>query len=325
MRASGTPPAALAIIADEARCQSLTGQHLVLGIERGAHRKAAGIELLLAIDLLHFPAHLLGEGFGREQSRPHRTRRDLERHGRGLGMFGLADEAVFEHAVEHPVAALERALGMAIWMIVVGRLGQRGEIGHFDQAQLVEGLAEVVERRRGDAVGAEPEEDLVQIKFEDLVLGERLFDAKRQQRLLELAIHGAVAGQQEVLGHLLGDGRSANEAAVALDDVLPIDDDRPHQCAPVDARMLVERLVLSRQEGVDEPFGHRTDWHEQPSFAGVFADQRAIAGMDARHHRRLVPGELLVVGQRLGGFPDDVAGSHGKSAERHEAGSKQNP
>ena len=67
----------------------------------------------------------------------------------------------------------------------------------------------------------------------------------------------------------------------------------------VDAAVLVEAPVLGRQEGCDDALGDGVDGHEDAPLARVLGDQRAVVRMDARHHRRLVLGEALVVGQIL--------------------------
>src|SRR5258705_168454 len=54
--------------------------------------------------------------------------------------------------------------------IVVGRLGERGEIGAFGDAEIVERLVEIIERRGRHAVIAGPQIDLVHIELEDAVL-----------------------------------------------------------------------------------------------------------------------------------------------------------
>ena len=47
---------------------------------------------------------------------------------------------------------------------------------------------------------------LVEVQFQDLVLGELLFDAPGQEHLLELAQHGLLPAEEEVACHLLGNG-----------------------------------------------------------------------------------------------------------------------
>ena len=68
-------------------------------------------------------------------------------------------------------------------MIIVGRLGQRGQVGGLGHRQFVERLVEIVERGGGDAVGPEAEINLVEIEFENPVLLMARFDAESEDRL----------------------------------------------------------------------------------------------------------------------------------------------
>ena len=204
-------------------------------------------------------------------------------------------------------------------MIVVGALGQSREIGDLLERKLVQRLAEIVERCRRDAVGVEAEEDLVEIELENLVLVEGLLDAMRQNGFLHLALDGALIGEEEVLGHLLGDGGGADDLSLAGHLDFDIAHARGREARPVKALMLVEGLVLGRDEGLDELLRDVVDRHEETALLGIFGNQRAVGGMHARHHRRLVLGELLIVGQTLGHVPDDVADTGGDAEERDES------
>ena len=115
---------------------------------------------------------------------------------------------------EHPVAPDDGALVVAEGMVVVRGLGKRGEIGHLLQRQLVQRLAIVVQRGGCDAIGVEAEVDLVEIEFEDLVLGEGLLDSMGQQRLLHLAVDRPLVGEEKVFRDLLGDRRGADDLAL---------------------------------------------------------------------------------------------------------------
>ena len=99
-----------------------------------------------------------------------------------------------------------------------------------------------------------PRIDLVEVELEDLVLGVGALDADGEDRLLELALERALARQQEVLGDLLGDGRGALGAPVAALD-LGFDEleHGARDALEVEAAVLVEALVLGRQEGGDAP------------------------------------------------------------------------
>ncbi len=201
----------------------------------------------------------------------------------------MRDEALFLHAGDHPVAARQRALAVAVGVIIVRALGQRREIGGLGDGQFVERLVEVVERGGGDAVGADAEIDLVQIELENLVLGEGLFEADRDQRLAELAVEGHVRGEQEVLGDLLGDGGGADEAAV-LDHVDDVVEDGAHDAARIDAAMAVEILVLGREESLDDARRNGRDGDIEAAFARELADQFAVA----QHETRVITGGSLL-------------------------------
>ena len=81
----------------------------------------------------------------------------------------------------------------------------------------------------------------------------------------------------------------------------------------VDAGMGEEALVLGGDEGLHQALGHGGDRHEHALLLGVFGEQPAVGGVEARHRRRLVVGELLVVGQAMAEMPEqagDRAGAH---------------
>src|SRR5690606_8094547 len=123
----------------------------------------------------------LGEILGGEQVGAAAPGRHAERAG--LGFFRLfgRDVAVLVHLVYHPVAALDRTFGVAEWMIVGWPARERRQVGGFRYRQFVDRLVEIGERRPRDAVGAESEEDLVEVEFQDAVLGIGPLDPERQQ------------------------------------------------------------------------------------------------------------------------------------------------
>ena len=232
-----------------------------------------------------------------------RLRRDAERGALGLVGIGGLDEAGLRHAVDHPVAALDGALALAERIVVVRRLRQRREISDFRDGELVDRLVEVDERGGGDAVGAQTEIDLVQVQLDDLVLRVGALDLERQQRFLDLTGERDLVGQKEVLGDLLRDGRGALRPAVRA-EVLRVVDRGACDAGEVQPAVLVEVLVLGREEAVDHQLRHRLDRDVKPALARVFGDQRAVAGVHARHHRRLVVLELRVIRQVLGEMPE---------------------
>src|SRR6185312_3585276 len=136
---------------------------LVFRVERRAYRQAAFVQLLLAVLLVELAADLLGEILGGDDMRAGRGfRRDAERRLLRLVGVGLLDEAGLRHAVDDPVAALERALALAERIVIIRRLRQRRQIRRLRDGQLIHRLVEIGERGGGDAVGAEAEINLVE-------------------------------------------------------------------------------------------------------------------------------------------------------------------
>ncbi len=304
--------------------QRLAGEHLQLRIERGADREAALVKLLAPVHVDQVAPHLLGEEFGGEEVVAARARGYDERAVLRSLPVGGADVAVLDHAVDHPVPALDRAILMAEGIIVLRRFRQRREIGRLADGQLVDGLVEVVERRGRHAVGAEAEINLVQVELEDLVLRVGLLDPEREQRLLDLALVGDLPCEEEVLRHLLGDGGCADRS-FARAAIAEVDDGGAQYAGDVEAVVLVEVLVFRREERSLDQIGDGLDREIEAPLARMLRHQLAVGRVDACHHRRLVLGQTVVVGQvgveRLqenarghsetekheGSYPEDVA------------------
>ena len=106
-------------------------------------------------------------------------------------------------------------------------------------------LAEVDLRRRGEAVGALAEEDLVDVELEDLVLGQVGLDLPGEQDLAELAGDRLLAGQEEVAGDLHGD-----RAGALLGAGREVGERGARDAQIVDAAVLIEALVLGGQNGL---------------------------------------------------------------------------
>ena len=125
--------------------------------------------------------------------------------------------------------------------------------------------------------------------------------------------------EQEILGHLLGDGRGADRAPARL-QIAHIGDDGADDALNVEPAMLIEVLVLGGDEGLDDAFGNGGDRHVDAPLAREFGDQRAVIGVDAGHHRRLVFGEDLVVRQFARHLPQHEGGRAGDGDEHDHAG-----
>jgi hypothetical protein len=147
-------------------------------------------------------------------------------------------------------------------------------------------FVEIEQRRRRHPIGADAEIDFIEVEFEDLLLGEGGLDLHRQQSFLDLARPRQLVRQQEVLGDLLSDGGGALRPAAAA-VVLDIGEERARDPREVDPAVLVEVLVLGRDEGVDDELGHRLDRDIETPLARIFGQQRAVSSVHAGHHRRL--------------------------------------
>ncbi len=294
----GLAEAPVLIVLDQPVHQGAACIFLQRRFERRTDRKPAAIELVLAVERAELPADFLGEILGGVDLAAGLARQHVERVRLGGVALFPGDVAVLEHAIEHVVAALDRRLGMAERVVVVRSLGQTRNIGHLAERQLVEGLVEIIERGRRDPVRVQPQENLVHIELEDLLLAERALDAQRQDRFLDLSVPGLLGGQQEILGDLLGDRRTAAlDRGIAVDarhDVVAQRTDHAVDRNPV---VRVEILVLGGDEGLQQLGRDGLDRLEQPPLMRIFGQQRAVGGVDARRDGGLVVLEHGIIGQ----------------------------
>ena len=99
-------------------------------------------------------------------------------------MLGAGDEVVAEHLAQHEVAPLERRFRAADRIVIGRALGQGREEGAFGKRELADILVEIGARRRLHAISVPPQEDLVEIEFENLLLGERRLDPPRERMVV---------------------------------------------------------------------------------------------------------------------------------------------
>src|SRR4029077_3654542 len=166
-----------------------------------------------------------------------------------------------------------------------------------------------------DAVGAGAEIDAVEIKLENLRLGELVLKPERERQLLQLARNRALLGQEQILGELLGDGRAALRRAAPQHVV----DDGAQDPPRIDAVMRIEARVLDR----DERLGHVVR-----QFAQRYCGAAHVA---ARRERRPIEPEDEDRRRPLGNFerldrrqmnpdPDENAdGTDGRPQREHDA------
>jgi hypothetical protein len=126
---------------------------LQVGIERGVDAQAFAVEVALA-ELLHqLIVHQVDE-VGRFAG-VHAGRGQMQRLGLGALGLVLGDGAGLDHRIEHQVAALDGAVGMAEGIEVVGPLNDAGQQRALGQVELAHILAEVGLRGLAESVDGE--------------------------------------------------------------------------------------------------------------------------------------------------------------------------
>ena len=204
--------------------------------------------------------------------------------------MALGHEAGLDQVVEHDVGAGAGGRQVDVGGVFGGRLEQPRQHGGFRQVHVARRLVEVVLRRRVDPEGAAAEIGAVEVEFEDLGLGQPHLQPQRQERLLDLALDGALVRQEQVLGELLGDrGAALHHAAGAR-----IGEHRAQRAGEVDAEMLVEAAVLGGEHRLDQVVGKLLKRHRIVVPDAARADLGAVAVEEGDGELRLL--EPVVVG-----------------------------
>ena len=303
------------VIGFQAAHQGIAGHGLQPRVQGRAHVIAAAIDVL-APGPQGDAARLFDEIVGILVFSTDRRIAYDQRRGHGLLQLGIIEHAQLVHLTQDPVAPGHGRTGVLAGVIVVRALGQGRQEGRLGRSQFIQRLAEIVVGRSRHAKGPVSEEDLVQIQFEDLFLRQDGFEALRQDGLAHLAADGGVAGQQDVLGNLLGDGRTAFQTAPAR-QVQHIVGHGPAEARNIDAAMLEEMLVLGRQEGLDHDRRDFVVGHEDPALLRELADQGPVPGIDPRRRRRAIVGQFARIGQIMEQIGRVQRDNH--ADERHKA------
>ena len=153
------------------------------------------------------------------------------------------------------------------------RLEQPRQHGGFRQVHVARRFVEIILRGRVHPEGAAAEIGAIEVEFQDLVLRQPHLQPQRQERLLDLALDGALVGEEQVLGELLGDrGAALHHAAGAR-----IGEHRAHGTGNIDAEMLVEPPILGGQYRLDQVVGELVERHRIVVADAARADLGAVA------------------------------------------------
>ena len=166
----------------------------------------------------------------------------------GTEHLAFGHEAGIDEVVEHDVGAGAGGGQVDVRGVFGRRLEQAGQHRRFRQSDVARRFVEVEMRRAVDAEGAAAHIGAVEIEFQNLVLGEARLQPDREERLLHLALDGALVVEEQVLRQLLRDRRTALAHAAGL----RVGDERARGAGDVDAEMVVEAAVFGGERRLDQ-------------------------------------------------------------------------
>ena len=164
-------------------------------------------------------------------------------YGRDIDLrFVGSDAPLIAHQAEHGAGAADGGIDIGRRRIARRRLDQSGNNGGLADGQVGGGVTEETATGAVHTVGAAAEIDLVEIKLENLLLGELRFERHGQHHFARLAIDGPIGVQEKIAGKLLRYRGGRTQPLVASRP----DIDRAHQADRINPGMLIESPVLDR-------------------------------------------------------------------------------
>ena len=187
--------------------------------------------------------------------------------------LALGHQSALHHVRQHLIGAGTCRRKVDVWRIAGRRLEQSGEHGRLGQCQFTDLLAEIELGSRCDPERAAAHIGPVKIELKDLLLGQVRFKPCCEKCFLDLALERPLVRQEQVLGKLLGDRRSALDHGIGP----RILEHCARQAHEVDAEMLKKTPVLGRQNRLDNDVGHRVDGYGLALQDAALSDLVAIA------------------------------------------------
>ena len=203
--------------------------------------------------------------------------------------------SVLLHAAENIGEPFLRPPGMPVGIEMVGTFREPGEQCALCELERIDGFSKIRSRRHLDAPGAAAEIDGIEIELENLPLAQLALDPRRHDHLADLALVGEIVADQQVLRDLLGDGRAALRAA----GLGKVADEGADQAALVDPLVLIEALVLGRDEGFLHVLRNVGEGNPYPALILLehFRERLACAVEHDARAGKLQALELGVIGQ----------------------------
>ena len=156
----------------------------------------------------------------------------------------------------------------------------------------------------------------VEIELQDLVLAETGLQPDRQERLVDLALDGALVRQEQVFRQLLGDRRTTLAHAAGLG----VGDQRAEGAADIDAEMIVEAAVLGRERCLDQAVRKVLQRNRVVMLDAAAADRIAVAVEKGHREIRFLE-PVFVGGLAEGG--DSQRQEHDQAGQPQRRGLRQ--
>ncbi len=209
---------------------------------------------------------------------------DAQVRSASLGVFLHRGEAAVLGLAQDEVAPLQGPLGVAKRVVEGGPFHHAHEERALREREVLDRLAEVVERGEAHAVDGAvavlAEIDFVQVRLEDLVLVVVDFQEHRHKELGDLARERALGGEEEVLHQLLGQRAAALESLQAEER-----ERRARDAAQVEAVVRVEIAVLVRDQRLHHRLRHLGEPHQHAVLVVRGIDAADRQGLEARERQ----------------------------------------
>ena len=157
-------------------------------------------------------------------------------------------------------------------------MGKPGKDRGFRDREVTHRLVKVGSRGGLHPVGVGTQINFVEVQVQDVGLGVGIFNAPGKKNLFDLAGDLLVAGEQEVSGHLLGDGGRA----LGHFPFREVTQHGPNDAEVVDATMLPERGIFCSDEGMLNMLGDGVQAHDVAALFIDFAQDLAVPILNHR-------------------------------------------
>ncbi len=275
------------IVLEHASANGGVGGLLVGPPDGRVDREAAGVGILAERLENDLPGHFRHK-FGMRRHDVAQALADVERGALGVAELGVVEKPQVVHPAQDVHLADLRPFRVVDRVVRRRRLRESGQHRRLGGRHVLQRLPEIDLRCRAEPVGALPEEDLVDVELEDLVLAEVRLDLPGEQDFPKLAGQRLFAGQEEIPrdlhryrpGPLLGPGRHVGER-------------RPEDAEIVDPPVAEEPLVLGGQNGLFHDIRDVADGDQGAPLLAEFPQEVAFGRNDPKRYLGLVVGQAF--------------------------------